>query len=176
MIFYTQFKKIGVKHFFPELIIGRDSIQFQNEEDQLYQYWDEQEFEALETDPWSQNNTESWAGLLESLGIDVDNEDVALKQRSAARKHGGKQKRTNLNRFREHHVSSLHQDFVRQYKIRMNNLHFFNEMSGVSYGRKEEVEAEAPEEVSGKSQPQWSKLEIAKNVDFLSESGFFGQF
>lgn len=127
---------------------------------------DEFPFQSLEfddvviEDPWENKNAnESWASLLQDLGIksdensidftiDSENDqigqiseavsDVMIKQRSSRRR--GPQKtvsKTNLDRFREHHVSSLHKDFEKVHKTRMNNLKFFNEMSGVTYGKNE---------------------------------------
>lgn len=106
---------------------AEDSATLWNEYDDIA--LDDDIFQQEAVDDWtSENSTETntkWEQLYADLGIDLKSEnDVQMKQR-----------RVNWNRLRERAIPGLQDQFLEEYKKRMDSLEFYNDISGIDYGR-----------------------------------------
>jgi hypothetical protein len=93
-------------------------------------------------DEWldeSENSTNLWKQFNEDLGIEIDDDDVLMKQegRRGAGKKKNRGKAVNWARLRENAVEGLHDQMVSEFAAREDKLNFFNSISGVSYGRRD---------------------------------------
>lgn len=81
-------------------------------------------------DDWTkENNTDLWEQFQRDLGVELDDDDVSVKQR-----------RINWSRFKENQIPGLHNNMQQEYTKRIDALEFFNEISGASYGRRDPSE------------------------------------
>lgn len=83
-----------------------------------------------EFDDWSNpNNTDMWADFVRSVGGQVEEDDVSPKQR-----------RINWNRLRENQLVKLQENMLAEFATHYDALSFYNEISGVDYGRRDPSE------------------------------------
>lgn len=81
-------------------------------------------------DDWSNpNSTDMWADFVRSVGGTIEEDDVSPKQR-----------RINWNRLRENQLAKLHENMLAEFATHFDALSFYNEISGVDYGRRDPSE------------------------------------
>merc|ERR1711881_426758 len=89
-------------------------------------------YEEQFIDPWEdefENSTAEWKEFNKQLGIELEDDDVQSKQR-----------RVNWNRLKESQLEKLHENMQTEYAKHIDALNFFNEISGVDYGRRDPSE------------------------------------
>jgi hypothetical protein len=89
-------------------------------------------YEEAFIDPWedeSENSTAEWKEFNKQLGVEITEDDVMVKQR-----------RVNWNRLKESQLVKLHDNMQAEYAKHIDALNFFNEISGVDYGRRDPSE------------------------------------
>jgi len=92
-------------------------------------------------DPWTsedENSTALWKEFQAQLGVELEDEDVQMKQR---RKN---QRGVNFNRLNERNIPKMHDAMIKEWEKRTENLDFYNEISGVDFG-KPDPEDEGPD-------------------------------
>lgn len=91
---------------------------------------DDDEAGDLEWDEWNNpNNTDLWSEFVRSVGGELTEDDVSPKQR-----------RINWNRLRENQLEKLHENMLAEFATHYDALSFYNEISGVDYGRRDPSE------------------------------------
>merc|ERR1712178_666803 len=91
-------------------------------------------------DPWisdDENSTALWKEFQAQLGVELEDDDVQMKQRN-------KQRGVNFNRLNERNIPKMHDAMVKEWAKRTENLDFYNEISGVDFG-KPDPEDEGPD-------------------------------
>lgn len=130
--------------------VKRDLLLQTNEEIKSNDYEVEvdEEFASQEfVDPWisdDENSTALWKEFQAQLGIELEDEDVQMKQRRKKEPRG-----VNLNKLNERTIPKIHDAMIKEWEKRVENLEFYNEISGVDYGRMDPEEAVKSTDYSG---------------------------
>jgi hypothetical protein len=125
------------------LIQANEDIKSNDYEVEVDEEFATQEF----VDPWisdDENSTALWKEFQAQLGIELEDEDVQMKQRNK-----NKQRGVNLNKLNERTIPKMHDAMVKEWEKRVENLNFYNEISGIDYGRMDPAEAENSADYSG---------------------------
>lgn len=102
--------------------------------------WEEPDFvdEWLDT---SENATDLWKQFNHDLGIELNEEDVSVKQMRdddrLRRRKKGSNRRVNWNRLRENMIEGLHDQMLTEFSAREDKLSFYNSISGVEHGKRD---------------------------------------
>lgn len=94
-------------------------------------------------DDWvdNENSTDMWIQFNHDLGIELNEEDVSIKQSREdllrRRKPGKGSKRVNWGRLRETQLPSLQEQMVAEFAAREEKLSFYNSISGIEHGRRD---------------------------------------